>query len=1085
VFFNPPLAPGQASTVTVKICGQPAGSFVLPMVALGLEDGECCSIRRELVLPPCDCLQVVESKLECIGIDEDGNYCYAWSAVIQNLDAALVNHVFLLPDVPSGVTFAPQYFNFPPIGQFGTTTISTVIKVPGPPPPSISITVTIHDSEFDHCCAVDHTLELPDCCDCDITLDFARQDPAGGGADGGGLPPGVTLLNLQQDTEGKIGFPDKPQPFPYVYMAASGRGTIVRIDANSGAVLGEYRTVPQSRGGAHSPSRTTVDRFGECWVGNRMDNLTFGGTTTGSVMRIGLVIGGTRGNKVPKAGGGWTVAPNPAGQYLEGPFTYISPSVVDRDGDGLIRTSAGLGDILTWDSGNLGTNNNGGVSLADDECIVTYTRTRATQVRALAIDANNDLWVGGWPSLNIYGRISGATGIADLTTVGPNPGIRNLGGGYGALIDSNNVLWSVSPSGNAPTWGLYRHHLASNTTTFISSQGCYGIGIDLCDNSIWVSSVGMSSETRSGFNLSNQFVLRKFSAAGVLTGAYPQPRPAQGLSVDGNGHPFVSGVYYNPGEVWHYSSGGALLATLTGTNVGSTGTAVDHNGKIWVSDFSGNQALRMNPATNTQELAVSLNPGATPYNYSDMTGYVSLNAAGQFGMMQYMHDSGCPDTDWGRVSWQSIGEDRRCTISVEVRASNDPLNFPSTWTPVKNMQNFCGRGIKGQYLQVRVSFRRPAGCPPDCNPQLCSLRIECCETMKGPDGSDSGQAPVISAPDVVRVVSDQPTVLQVFASDADGDPLVAFFRGGDYMAAAGVVGGAVAFHIPLNLEMIEAGDGQEEFAIDVSDGRNVTGQIVTVLYGDQPPTITAPAPRKVLGFSAPVPDFRPEAVVYDDITPVAELLVSQDPRPGTVVGHGLTQVRLVVMDGSGKTGQAETYFEVADVVSVGGVVNYQVFAHDASIRPVPVLDGVDAAEVAFTELLVNGVVERASEGLMGPLALTLPPGSYQLAFRVINDGGQASQSRSVLVHVLGSGEFPGEPPDEDLPLLAIQGSSDPDGDGCELELMVPLGKTMKLMRSVDLVEWELMETITGTGAPVIIKVDPMPDRPREFFQLKE
>jgi hypothetical protein len=260
---------------------------------------------------------------------------------------------------------------------------------------------------------------------------------------------------------------------------------------------------------------------------------------------------------------------------------------------------------------------------------------------------------------------------------------------------------------------------------------------------------------------------------------------------------------------------------------------------------------------------------------------------------------------------------------------------------------------------------------------------------------------------------------------------------------------------------------------------------VTVLYGDQAPTIIAPAPRKVLGFGAPVPDFRPEALVYDDITPVAELLVSQEPPPGTVVGHGLTQIRLVVTDGSGKTGQAETYFEVGDVVSVGGVVNYQVFAHDASIRPFPVLSGVDAAEVVITELLVDGAVYRSSEGLMGPAVLNLPPGSHQIAFRVFNDGGQSSQSRPVLVHVLGSGEFPGEPTDDDLPLLAIQGSSEPDGEGCELELMVPLGKTMKLMRSVDLVEWELMETITGTGAPVIIKVDPMADRPREFFQLQE
>ena len=79
----------------------------------------------------------------------------------------------------------------------------------------------------------------------------------------------------------------------------------------------------------------------------------------------------------------------------------------------MIRTSSGLGDILNWDSANVGTNNAGGVSLADDEGIVTFTRTRAYGVRALAIDANNDLWVGGFPSQNVYGRISGTTGVVD------------------------------------------------------------------------------------------------------------------------------------------------------------------------------------------------------------------------------------------------------------------------------------------------------------------------------------------------------------------------------------------------------------------------------------------------------------------------------------------------------------------------------------------------------------------------------------------------------------------------------------------------------------------------------------------------
>ena len=43
--------------------------------------------------------------------------------------------------------------------------------------------------------------------------------------------------------------------FPFINVAASSRGTVVRIDVNTGAILGEYRTAPVGR--ARNPSRTT------------------------------------------------------------------------------------------------------------------------------------------------------------------------------------------------------------------------------------------------------------------------------------------------------------------------------------------------------------------------------------------------------------------------------------------------------------------------------------------------------------------------------------------------------------------------------------------------------------------------------------------------------------------------------------------------------------------------------------------------------------------------------------------------------------------------------------------------------------
>lgn len=50
------------------------------------------------------------------------------------------------------------------------------------------------------------------------------------------------------------------KPFNFIWIACASRGTIVKIDTDSGKVLGEYRTAPKGR--YQNPSRTTVDYMG-------------------------------------------------------------------------------------------------------------------------------------------------------------------------------------------------------------------------------------------------------------------------------------------------------------------------------------------------------------------------------------------------------------------------------------------------------------------------------------------------------------------------------------------------------------------------------------------------------------------------------------------------------------------------------------------------------------------------------------------------------------------------------------------------------------------------------------------------------
>ncbi len=203
----------------------------------------------------------------------------------------------------------------------------------------------------------------------------------------------------------------------------------------TGEVLGEYNTAPgeyeYGEGSpesttnymGHNPSRTTVDLFGNVWVANRDEFSEVDGEEMGSVTRIGVVVGGTPGRKVDANGddwaGGevWFFEPDPEGQYLKGPFLYSTAA--DRDGDGLIKTSRGLGDISPWTNAGR-ADSLGGVSTAEDELVINYVRTAGAGTRTVAVDGNNDVWVGGHRDYD-HEKISGETGL-------PVPGTRfNLG----------------------------------------------------------------------------------------------------------------------------------------------------------------------------------------------------------------------------------------------------------------------------------------------------------------------------------------------------------------------------------------------------------------------------------------------------------------------------------------------------------------------------------------------------------------------------------------------------------------------------------------------------------------------------------
>ena len=505
-----------------------------------------------------------------------------------------------------------------------------------------------------------------------------------------------TLVDVNHDSpnNNQLQLDQVTTPFPFVNVAASGRGTAVRINVDTGQVVGEYRTAPA--GQAANPSRTTVDKLGNVWVTNR--DQSSGGK--GSVARIGIVQGGTR-----------TLAdgtPDPTGQFLSGPFAYNT--CLDRDSDGLLRTSLGLANILPWTNAG-GVDTNGGVATAQDECIINYTRVTGTNARTVAVDSNNDVWVGGLGNLN-HEKLSGATGQ-------PISGTQfNLGcGGYGGFVHPNGTLWSAR-GGN----GLLRYNTGSSSGTCLGfSRGDYGLGLDPNTGEVWHS-----------FLFGNR--IAKLDANGNLLGIFAHGNDAaQGVAVDKLGNVWVAHSLFNATTVGHLKTDGTFVGNvvLPGGN-GPTGVAVDSNGKVWVTNINSNNVMRIDPnagpiggggfRVGAVDLTVPLGPGASPYNYSDMTGAVLGEITAPSGTWSVVQDSGAAGTPWGKVTWNTEPEGSEpagTSITFEARASDTEAGLAGQpFTAVSNASLFS---LNGRFIEVRATLT-PNGAGD--SPILSDVRIE-------------------------------------------------------------------------------------------------------------------------------------------------------------------------------------------------------------------------------------------------------------------------------------------------------------------------------------------------------------------------
>ncbi len=551
--------------------------------------------------------------------------------------------------------------------------------------------------------------------------------------------PATYTLNADFDQGTLVGInhtavPDQLQlngsggAFNFIWIAASARGTIIKINTDTGAILGEYRSAPD--GMARNPSRTTVDANGNVWASNRNE--------------AGVVAAGAIAPGVPAAGGGM-------GSVLRIGLKENN-QCQDRNGNGVIDTSTGLSDIKAWTNAG-GVNSLGGVSTAADECIINYTRVNGTNTRHVSVDKFNNVWVGGLGDRQ-FDKLDGVTGqiVRQENSVGY--------GGYGGLIDGNMVVWSAQPllmwptanpltgANGDPVPGGNNNIGPLLAGTNWAGQGgdSYGLCIDPTGN-VW--------NTQLSGNL-----IRKYSPAGVHLGAFAHGDDnAQGCAVDKNGDVWVAHSLFSATTVGHLKNDGTFVGNVAlPTGNGPTGVSVDAKGKVWSANINSNNASRIDPALNGGiggvDLEVSLGAGAGPYNYSDMTGSSTLAAPGN-GSWTVVHDTTIPGVEWGRVSWNGTTPGDS-TLTVTAASSADGIIFgpPETATNGGDLSVANGR-----YLKVIVSFKRAS---TGESPILFDLTIS---ANRPPDCSAAAANPGIIWPPNHKLVP----VSVVGVTDPDGD----------------------------------------------------------------------------------------------------------------------------------------------------------------------------------------------------------------------------------------------------------------------------------------------------------------------------
>jgi len=342
----------------------------------------------------------------------------------------------------------------------------------------------------------------------------------------------------------------------YIWIANSTEGTVSKINTKTAIEEGRYRVI----GG--SPSRTSVNLEGDVAVSSR---------DPGGVTKI-----------VAK-----------------------KEKCVDANGDGVITTSSGPGDVKP---------------LGQDECVV-WTKMIASPGYGFGPRAT--AWDGGVqdPDTCVYSAPRLWIGWMDAQYMAH---FERLDGATGNTLDAIDYPWqqgSYSPYGGAVDKAGNFYATGLNTAPTIKIDA---VTLELTD-------LGNPNGCKYGMTLDGNGDI--WSGACFGEGVYHWDHNTKiWTTLPNSGGTRVNGIMADAdGNVWGAGSSSCRLVHIdvqskayVNTNIplpgcsNPWGVSIDFEGYVWVVDMSANVAFKVDPMT--YETVATVTGLVNPYTYSDMTG---------------------------------------------------------------------------------------------------------------------------------------------------------------------------------------------------------------------------------------------------------------------------------------------------------------------------------------------------------------------------------------------------------------------------------------------------------------------------------